>query len=51
MEIDSLSGKPVATPLSLSIHDDKMESSFVWSELKSPETLELDELDDLFESY
>ena len=51
MDIDSMSGKPVATPLSLSIHDDKMESSFVWSELKSPETLELDELDDLFESY
>jgi hypothetical protein len=51
MEIDSMSGKPVTPNLSLSINDDKMDSSFVWTELKSPETLELDELDDLFESY
>jgi hypothetical protein len=51
MEIDSMSGKPVTPNLSLSMNDDKMDSSFVWTELKSPETLELDELDDLFESY
>jgi hypothetical protein len=38
-------------PLTLVPVDDKMESSFAWTELKSPETVELDELENLFESY
>jgi hypothetical protein len=43
--------KPSPLPLTLVPLEDKIESSFAWTELKSPETVELDELENLFESY
>jgi hypothetical protein len=49
MEVDTSTTRPVPPPLSLS--QDRTDSSFAWAELKSPETVELDELEDLFESY
>jgi hypothetical protein len=48
---EEVPGKPIPFPLTLSTVEDKIESSFAWTELKSPETVELDELENLFESY
>jgi hypothetical protein len=50
-DMDMISSKQAFPPLSLSVEESKIDSSFVWTELMSPETLELDELDDLFASY
>jgi hypothetical protein len=46
----AFSARAVPFPLSLSF-DDKMDASTAWMELKSPETVELDELECLFETY
>jgi hypothetical protein len=37
--------------LTLPLASEKSEVSFAWTELKSPETVELEELENLFESY
>jgi hypothetical protein len=50
MEPEAINPKYHSAPLSLSI-EDRMDSGFVWRELQSPETLALDELDHLFQSY
>jgi hypothetical protein len=49
---DASGEKPMPPPpLALPPIGDKLESNFVWTELKSPETVELDELENLLESY
>jgi hypothetical protein len=50
-DMDVISSKEMMTPLSLSVMDNKIDSSFVWTEFTNTEMVELDELDDLFASY
>lgn len=50
-DVDYMPGKPIPLSLTLAPIEDKIESGFAWTELKSPETVELDELENLFESY
>ena len=50
-QLDMSPVKSIPFPLKLSPAEDKIESSFTWTELKSPETVELEELENLFESY
>ncbi len=43
--------RPLPPPLTLPPAAEKSEISFAWTELTSPETVELDELENLLESY
>lgn len=50
-ESDGFRGKPIQFAPTLAPIVDSFDSGFAWAELKSPETVELAELDDLFASY
>jgi hypothetical protein len=50
-EADGLRGKPVSFAPTLAPIVDRFDTGFAWAELKSPETVELSELENLFESY